>query len=161
MSVRTAPVDRGGIAAGRRSDRRALPPPQLFDRLARLAGEVIEAPIALVCLVHTDRQFFLGAHGLPDHLGVSRETTLEYSICQHTVATRRPLIVADTRNHPALVANRAVRDLGVTAYAGIPLVAADCPVVGAMCVMDYVIRDWTDDQLAFLAHLADITIEEL
>ncbi len=33
--------------------------------------------------------------------------------------------------------------------------------MGTLCVLDFVTRDWTGDQLAILAHLADITMDEM
>ena len=37
-----------------------------FDRLARLAAHVLNAPVALVSLVDSDRQFFKSCLGLPE-----------------------------------------------------------------------------------------------
>ena len=67
-----------------------------WTRLARLAAEVLEAPIGLVCLVEVARQVFLGAHGLPEELVAVRQTPLPWSVCQHAVASGQPLIVNDT-----------------------------------------------------------------
>jgi GAF domain-containing protein len=49
----------------------------------------------------------------------------------------------------------------VAAYAGIPLMVAEGQAVGTLCVLDFVVRDWTSDQLAILAHLTDITMDEM
>lgn len=151
----------GRLAALHRLDLCRQPVPVVFDRLARLAAGLLETPVALVCLVDADHQFFIGAHGPPFHLGAGRQTTLEYSICQHAVTSGRPLIVTHTREHPDLTENAAVTKLGVAAYAGIPLLTSRRQALGAVCVMDTIRRDWTDDQLAFLAHLADIATQEL
>ena len=91
-----------------------------FDRLARLASKVLNAPVALVSLVDTDRQFFKSCLGLPEPWASQRGTPLSHSFCQHAVATREPLIVEDSREHELLRDNPAIRDIGVIAYAGIP-----------------------------------------
>jgi GAF domain-containing protein len=69
--------------------------------------------------------------------------------------------VSDARLDVALSTNRAVTDLGVIAYAGIPLITVEGHAVGTLCVADIVPRDWTDDRLAILARLADITMDEI
>jgi GAF domain-containing protein len=132
-----------------------------FDRLTELAAQLLEAPVSLLTLVDVDRQFFLSSAGLPEPMRSARETPLELSICQHAVAEGRPLIVGDTRTHPVLAANPAVTRLGVAAYAGIPLVVSGGYAVGTLCVIDFITRDWTSDQLAILAHLAEITMDEM
>ena len=133
----------------------------LMDRLARLAADVLETPLALVCLVEAHRQVFLGAYGLSEKLSVTRQTPLAWSICQLAAASGRPLIVNDTHQHPNLVDHPAVKNLGVAAYAGIPLTVPGGQAIGTVCVIDYVRRDWIDDQLSFLACLARIITEEL
>ena len=137
------------------------PPSPTFDRLTALAAQLVEAPISLLTLVDSDRQFFLGSYGLPEAIRARRETGIEYSICQHAVASGRPLIVADAYADEVLKWNAAVTGLGVRAYAGMPLITRDGYVVGTLCVIDMVVRDWTDDHLVALSHLADIAMDEI
>ena len=47
------------------------------------------------------------------------------------------------------------------AYAGIPLITSDGETVGTLCAIDIGPRDWTDDQLARLALLADVAMDQL
>src|SRR4051812_29692981 len=68
-----------------------------FDRLARLAAHVLNAPVALVSLVDADRQFFKSCLGLPEPWASERGSPLTHSFCQHPVATREPLLVDDAR----------------------------------------------------------------
>lgn len=137
------------------------PSTRSFDRLTELAAQLLEAPVSLITLVDADRQFFLSSAGLPEPMRSARQTPIELSICQYAVAEGRPLIVGDTRSHPVLRDNPAVTEMGVAAYAGIPLVVAEGHAVGTLCVLDFVVRDWTADQLAILAHLTDITMDEM
>jgi GAF domain-containing protein len=156
-----AVTDQARLAGLRRLLLLDSPPSRAFDRLTALAAQLLEAPVSLVTLVDAERQFFLSASGLTEPLRSVRQTPLEYSICQYVVAAGRPLIVGDTRAHPVLSGNLAVTELGVAAYAGIPLVAAGGYTVGTLCVLDFVTREWTGDQLATLAHLAEITMDEM
>jgi GAF domain-containing protein len=154
-------TDPDRLAALRRLALLDTPPNLSFDRLTALAAQLLESPVALVTLVDEDRQFFVSSCGLPESLQSARQTPLDYSICQYAIESHRPLIVGDARADTVLSDNAAVTELGVAAYAGIPLVTLDGHVVGTLCVIDFVPRDWTDDQLAILSRLADIMMDEV
>ena len=124
-----------------------------FDRHARLAAQVLNAPVALVSLVDADRQFFKSCLGLPEPWATKRGTPLSHSFCQHAVASREPLIVDDAREHAVLRDNPAIRDMGVVAYAGIPLIDGDGNALGTLCVIDSQPRHWTSHQAVSYTHL--------
>jgi GAF domain-containing protein len=153
-------TDPARVAAVRRLFLLDTPPDRAFDRLTGLAAQLLDAPVSLVTLVDAERQFFVSESGLGEPLRSLRQTSLDYSICQHAIAASRPLIVGDTRAHPVLSATPAVAELGVAAYAGIPLYVGG-HAVGTLCVLDFVPREWTGDQLAMLSHLAEITMDEI
>ena len=132
-----------------------------FDRLARLASKVLNAPVALVSLVDADRQFFKSCLGLPEPWASQRGTPLSHSFCQHAVASREPLLVEDSREHQLLRDNPAIRDIGVIAYAGIPLIDADGHALGTLCVIDSQPRHWTTDQVQLLSDLAASVVTEI
>jgi GAF domain-containing protein len=132
-----------------------------FDRHARLAASVLNAPIALVSLVDADRQFFKSCFGLPEPWASQRETPLSYSFCQHAVASREPLIVEDAREHEVLRENLAVRDMGLVAYAGIPLMEPGGTALGTLCVLDSEPREWSSRQVELLKDLAANVVTEI
>jgi GAF domain-containing protein len=136
------------------------PPPSL-ERLTRLAADLLEAPVALLTLVDEGRQLFIGSHGLPEPIHSARQTPLQYSVCQYAVAAGGPLVVGDVGDHPFLANHAAVTELGVAAYAGIPITGPDEWAIGALCVIDFSPRDWTDDQLANLNTLAMVCTEQI
>jgi GAF domain-containing protein len=132
-----------------------------FDRLARLASQVLNAPVALVSLVDADRQFFKSCLGLPEPWASEREAPLTHSFCQHAVASREPLLVDDAREHELLCDNLAIRDMGVIAYAGIPLIDPDGHAFGTLCVIDSRPRHWTTHQVQLLSDLAASVVTEI
>jgi hypothetical protein len=132
-----------------------------FDRLARLAAQVLHAPVALVSLVAEDRQFFKSCLGLPEPWASERGSPLTHSFCQHAVVSRAPLIVTDAREHPVLRDNLAIRDMGVIAYAGIPLIEADGHALGTLCVIDSQPRYWTSHQIGLLEDIAASVVTEI
>jgi len=132
-----------------------------FDRVARLAAEVLNAPVALVSLLDADRQFFKSCLGLPEPWASQRETPLSHSFCQHAVTRREPLVVSDAREDPVLRDNPAIRDLGVIAYAGVPLIDDDGQALGTLCVIDSRPRQWSRHQIALLTDLAASVVSEV
>jgi GAF domain-containing protein len=132
-----------------------------FDRLARLAAHVLNAPVALVSLVDSDRQFFKSCLGLPEPWASQRESPLTHSFCQHAVASREALVVDDAREHAVLRDNLAIRDMGVIAYAGIPLIDPHGHALGTLCVIDSQPRHWTTHQVQLLSDLAASVVTEI
>ncbi len=149
--------DPARLAALRRLAVMDTPAEEAFDRLTRLATRILGVPVSLVSLVDDDRQFFKSAHGLPEPWASRRETPLSHSFCQHVVAARTPLVVEDAREHPVVRDNLAIPDIGVVAYAGVPLKTADGHVLGSLCAIDRQPRAWTDEEVAILADLAGLT----
>jgi GAF domain-containing protein len=109
----------------------------------------------------TLRSFCKSCLGLPEPWASQRGTPLSHSFCQHAVATREPLIVEDSREHELLRDNPAIRDIGVIAYAGIPLIDADGHALGTLCVIDSQPRHWTTDQVQLLSDLAASVVTEI
>ena len=137
------------------------PAEESFDRLTRLAARLLQAPAALVSLVDADRQFFKSCVGLPEPWQSRRQTPLSHSFCKHVVASGRPLVVDDARHHPLVKDNPAVADLGMIAYAGIPLRLASGHVLGSFCAIDTAPRRWTPDEVETLTTLAAAASTEL
>ena len=160
-TVATVVRDPQRAAAVRRMVPLYRPPSIVYDRLTSLAAHLLEAPLALLTLVEPDRQFLVASHGIPADLEAARQTPIEYSICQFAVAAGRPLVVTDTSAAPFLVGHPAVTEFGIGSYAGVPLISGDGWPVGALCVMDLSIRDWSGDQMAHLALLARICMDEM
>ena len=149
------------VDALRRTGLLDSPREEAFDRLTRLASSVLQAPVALVSLVDVDRQFFKSCVGLPEPASSTRSTPLEYSFCQHAIASGEPLVVTDAREHPLVRGNPAIREFGVVAYAGIPLLTDDGHALGTLCVLDAVPRAWTEHEVRTLRDLAGAAMTEI
>lgn len=137
------------------------PPTEAFDRLTELVRRVLAVPVALISLVDEDRQFFKSQVGLPEPWATQRETPLSHSFCQYAVRSHEPLVVPDAREHPVLRNNLAIPELGVVAYAGIPLITDEGHAFGSLCAMDTQPRFWTSEQIALLTDLAKMTVTEM
>jgi phosphoserine phosphatase RsbU/P len=135
------------------------PAEQAFDRLTGLATRVLGVPVALVSLVTDDRQFFKSQCGLPEPVASTRQTGLSHSFCQHVVRRADALVVEDARVDPLVRDNLAIPDLGVVAYAGVPLTTPDGHVLGSFCAIDTEPRQWADEDVELLHELAATAME--
>ncbi|MEA2405601.1 MAG: hypothetical protein QOE08_2248 [Thermoleophilaceae bacterium] len=159
--VQQAVRDAARIRALRATGLLDSPVEEAFDRLARIAAEALNAPVALVSLVDENRQFFKSCLGLPEPWASKRETPLSHSFCQHTLASGEPMVIDDAREHPILKDNDAIEDLNVIAYAGIPLIDRDGFVLGTLCAIDDKPRHWTSSQVELLKDIAASVAREI
>jgi GAF domain-containing protein len=132
-----------------------------MERFARLVAGRLRVPVALVSLVEANRQVFPGLVGLAEPWATRRQTPLSHSLCQHVVATGHPLILADARSDDRTCTSLAIGDLGVVAYAGMPLTDSDGHVLGSLCAIDTGPREWSGQELADLADLTEACGTEL
>jgi serine phosphatase RsbU (regulator of sigma subunit) len=132
-----------------------------MERFARLVADTLEVPVALVSLVEADRQVFPGQVGVAEPWASSRLIPLVYSLCQRVAATGSPLVLADARQYEQARDSAAISELGMIAYAGMPLTDSEGHVLGSLCAIDTQPRAWTPRELARLADLAAACCAEL
>jgi GAF domain-containing protein len=138
----------------------AEPDPEM-DFFAGWVRRALGVPFALVSLVRADRHVLPGAAGLPEPWASTRALPLGRLFCRDVVTTGRPLAVTDARRHPLPGDTLTLLDLGVVAYAGVPLADGAGNVLGALCAADTEARSWTDDQLTALRDIARACATEL
>jgi formate hydrogenlyase transcriptional activator len=149
------------LEALRRTSLLDSPPEEAFDRLTRLATNVLNVPAAMVSLVDGERQFFKSSIGLPEPWASLRQTPLTHSFCKLTVASGEALVVSDAREDPLVKDNCGVSELGIIAYAGVPLTSSEGFTLGAFCVMDARPREWKDEEIEVLRSLAASVMTEI
>ena len=124
-----------------------------MEFFASWVHRALNVPVALVSLVQAHQQVFPGMVGLPEPWATTRSTPLRHSLCQHVVA-EQPLVIADVRAHPLVRDDLAVLDLGIAAYAGMPLTDEAGNVLGSLCAIDTEPRTWTAPELDMLRDIA-------
>ena len=132
-------------------------PEEPFDGLARLTAQLLDVPVVLMSLVDRGRQFFKAQVGLPEPLSTTRQTPITHSFCQWVVTSDEALIVEDARRDLLLSANPATVEMGIVAYAGVPLRAEADETIGSFCAIDMKPRQWDARELRALydaAHVA-------
>lgn len=122
-------------------------PEQAFDDLTLLAAHICEAPIALITLIDTDRQWFKSRVGLS-----ATETHRNVSFCTHAIQKPHEIMVVPNAlsDHRFVDNPFVVNDPKVRFYAGAPLVTDDGHALGTLCVIDRVPRMLSPDQMMAL-----------
>lgn len=132
------------------------PPEREFDVFTSLIKRIMDVPVALVSVVEEerDRQFFKSMVGLTGVWAEKRETPLSHSFCQYVKRDNRPLVVENAPEDARVCENRAIPDLGVKAYLGVPFHGADDAPLGALCAIDTSPRRWKNRQVKILTDLS-------
>ena len=136
-------------------------PAPLARHVVRLAQRLLAVPVALITLIDRDRQFLAADAGMAEPWHSERQTPLSMSLCQYSIASGQPLIIPDTRQDPLVRTSRAVSDLGVIAYAGIPLITDEGHVLGSLCAIDHQPRSWAAADTRLLEELAGLARTEI
>lgn len=149
------------LAAVKRARLLDTAPDEAFDRATRIASTHLGAPVSLLSVVDETRQFFKSQVGLEEPWSSERETPLSHSFCQIVVGTDDVLRVTNAREDPRVSDNLAIRDLGVIAYLGVPVRDTDGQVLGSLCAIDHVPREWSPRDAQLLRDLAAMLETEL
>jgi two-component sensor histidine kinase len=146
------------LIALKRYDLLDTPPEQAFDRITRLAADMLGMPISLITLIDATRQWFKSRHGLDVPW-----TRREVAFCSYTILDTDLLIVADATADDRFANNPLVtQDPNIRFYAGAPLVTPDGHVLGTLCVIDRSPHpEFSDKQRRLLQDLADLVMIEI
>jgi len=122
-----------------------------YDELTRRAAELFGAPMALISLVDTDRQWFKSRVGLR-----ATETPREHAFCAHAIdRPEEVMVVNDASVDQRFAHNPLVTgDPNIRFYAGAPLITSSGEAIGTLCVLDARPREIDDEGRAALQGLA-------
>jgi PAS domain S-box-containing protein len=127
-----------------------------LDDFTKLAGNICQTPIATIAFVESDRQCYKST------LGTNlTEAPLEVGFCPLVVARRDNLIIPDTLADLQYATHPAVVQLGVRTYIGIPLITPEDYVLGTICVLDVVPREFTKEQIQGLELIRNLVMMQL
>ena len=128
-----------------------------LDRLSELAARMLRASAAQISLIG-EEQSIIGAAGaaatIPARLPVAQ------TVCTHVAESGEPVRIPDAARDARTAELPLVLEGAVGAYLGVPLSVAGV-VVGALCVFEEAPREWSDDDEALLASLAQSVSVEL
>lgn len=122
-----------------------------FDGITKLASEICNAPISLVSLLDSDRQWFKSRVGLD-----AVETPRNISFCQFAIMGNDIYEITNALENELFSKNPLVTgDPNIRFYAGVPLKDEDGYKLGTLCVIDREPKKLTNLQKDSLRLLAN------
>ncbi len=126
------------------------PPEERFDRIARVAKQLFNVPVALVTLIDSNRQWFKSCEGLP-----IKEMPRGVSFCTYTILQSGVFIIEDAQKDLRFADNPLVTKFPfVRFYAGHPVPGPDGKNVGTLCILDNKPRSFSAVEAEALRYLA-------
>jgi len=146
------------LAALRRLGVLDTPDEERFDRITRLAAQLVGTPIALVSLVDEQRQWFKSRVGLD-----ATETPRSVAFCSHAIEGQPDelFVVPDAHADLRFCDNPLVTgDPHVRFYAGRVIREPSGQPMGTLCVIDHQARDLSDAERQALDDLGALVEQE-
>ena len=130
-----------------------------LDRVAGLAARLLMTSASQVSLL-SDVQTVAAGIGMPAG-AVGADSPLADSLCTVTAASGAPLVISDAAVDDRVAELPPVTSGAVGSYLGVPLLADDGRVVGALCVFNPTPRPWSASDVTLLEQLAASAVAEL
>jgi signal transduction histidine kinase len=139
----------------------------VFEEATQTAAHFLEAPISLLGFIDHERHWFKSAVGLSrlglmNQLAQTRALPRNESFCTAVVDGAQIVVINDTHKYSSadLITTKLVKEYGVRAYLGAPLIDANGNCLGALAVIDLVPRSFTSRDIEFLQIIARWSMSE-
>ena len=133
------------------------PPDGSFDRITKLAAQLLKVPVAIVTLVDTDRIWFKSKFGL-DIPEIPRDPGL----CASAILQDDLYLVEDARKDPRTLANPLVAgEFGLQFYSAVPLKTREGHNLGTLCVIDKKPREMAAADKEILKTLGELVMDQM
>ncbi len=115
---------------------------EMFDNLTELASDILGVSSCMVTLVDENRQWFKSNSG-----SNVKDTPRNISFCQYAIMGEEVFEIQDTleddrfKNNPLVIADPRIRF-----YAGAPLVDMEGAAIGALCAIDSIPKNLTNEK---------------
>jgi diguanylate cyclase (GGDEF)-like protein len=128
-----------------------------FERITRVARRALGVPVAAITLLNSEKQWFKSVSGW-----AVTELPRERSLCNLTVESHDPILIADTRTDPRTSRHPlVVSPPGFRSYAGCRLTDNEGLTAGTLCVFGLKRRVFSSSDRQTLLDLAAMTQREL
>lgn len=130
-------------------------PSDSFDRLTRLASQLLAAPVSTISLTDRDRQWFKSKVGVD-----LTEIPREQAPCAYAIKGKGVFVVPDLTADPRFVGS-PLAESGIRFYAGAPLFTREGHGLGTLCVVDDKVRTLCDGEEQVLLDLAGMVMSQI
>jgi hypothetical protein len=132
-----------------------------FDRLVRLAAQVLLAPLAIVAVLEEEKVYLNARVGgaFPDL--DEWQTITGTAFAQQLARAGAIAMITDAAVDPRTREDPWIKAMGLHGLAAYPIEGVDGDLLGTLFVADSKPRDWTADNLAILASLADLAASKV
>jgi nitrogen-specific signal transduction histidine kinase len=129
-----------------------------FKDLTKLAAKLTGKPIALINLIDSFTQWTISNHGLP-----VKSTPREASICQYTIANDTDFFEIKNMTEDVRFKDKPYTTApnGLRYYLGVQLKGAEGNPIGALCVVDMLVSELTNEQIDLLKIIANEIVNRL
>ena len=149
--------ERERVAALHRYDVLDTPAEEAFDRITRLAKNLLHMAIVTVTFIDSHRQWFKSHQGL-----ASTETLRDTAFFGEVIRQDETFIVEDALNDPRFAAHPSVTgEPHLRFFCGIPLRTREGHAIGTLCAIDVKPRHLEPEELALFDDLAHLVMDEL
>lgn len=144
------------VAAVRASRLLETGPEEAFNRLTRLASTILDTAMVALTVVDDVRTFLKGTPDPSLLVGPDGtfETPVKEAACQVVIDTGEVICAPDVRDDPRLRDLPQIHDFGAVSWVGVPVRDPAGRVLGNLCAMDGVVRQWTPLHIETLQTLA-------
>lgn len=130
-------------------------PSDSFDRLTRLASQLLAAPVSTISLTDRDRQWFKSKVGVD-----LTEIPREQAPCAYAIEGKGVFVVPDLTADPRFIGS-PLAEAGIRFYAGAPLFTREGHGLGTLCVVDDKVRKLRDGEEQVLLDLAGMVMSQI
>jgi diguanylate cyclase (GGDEF)-like protein/PAS domain S-box-containing protein len=126
---------------------------ELFDRLARLAGLALRAPVAMVGFPEGEHLTLVGSVGVPQPWLDAGHLPLDATFCKYVLQTGDAFVVEDAARHALAFSVPRLDNFRRVAYCGVPI-HVHGRVLAVLSVGDREPRRWAQAEITVLRDLA-------
>jgi signal transduction histidine kinase/CheY-like chemotaxis protein len=132
------------------------------DRLSRLAAKLLRVPIALIAVPRDDTNgsLFCGIFHDSRSWDDQVEKLFAHELCLRVTNSAQVLTIPDLRKAEFEEENPEAPSTSFVAFLGIPLKTLEGETFGAVCVIDRVPRNWTNEEIRDLRDLGEMIVRQ-
>ena len=137
----------------------------IFEEATQTAAHFLNIPICIIGIPNGKSLVLKAAAGLSqlglmNPLARTRRLSLEDKLANHVLQQRQRLILPKVADREPFNQSFLVREYGIRAYLGVPLLTADGNCLGCLAAMDVAPHNFSANEVAFIELLARWTISE-